>query len=389
VTCKCCRNIYNLFEAFIFTGKAALLVDIADSLTTQIKQFYSWDEVSELFEKLSINDHKQSIFNSKSWFYAWLSLSKVNVALVTFRHKQDLIGFAFLGKQTAWYGDTYYLNQAGICQYDQMWIEHNDIICSEEWRISCRKSLLDTLSQIKNFHRLVISLCPSNEWRNQQTFLWSCDKDQVAYVDLSRLEKEKNIGLLLSKNTRSNIARSKNYIQKKHGNISFEAVNNQIEALRDELAPLHIAQWSESDSGSGFTNPYFVSFHEKLCTKHSEHFRTEILHFKAGEQDLGFLYMLLSHKTIYFYLSAINYEDKDNRYKPGLIMHKIAIEHYAALGYKRYDFLAGYARYKESLSTDHYPLYTLNIANNALKHRLLFGANRLLKKLFQIKGNTA
>ncbi|WP_371192505.1 GNAT family N-acetyltransferase [Glaciecola sp. SC05] len=361
-------------------------MDIVENLTTQIHQTYSLDDVRQLFRDVEAPAGMRSIFTSEQWLVAWLKCADAMPALITFNNEGETIGFAFLGKQTAWYGDTYYLNQTGISEYDQMWIEHNDIICSETWLPQCRYSLLQALSHTENFHRLIISLCPSMQWDAEHTFLWSIDTAQVAYVDMSLIQNSSDgMAKLLSKNARSGINRSKNYIQKNHGDIAFDVVDNPIDTLQQKAAPLHVAQWRDTDSGSGFSNPHFVDFHKQLCGNNCENYRTEVLHFKAGEQDLGYLYMMLSHKTVFFYLSAINYNDDDNRYKPGLVMHKLAIEHYANLGYERYDFLAGYARYKETLSTHHYPLYTLHIANSALKHRILFGVNRAVKRFTQFK----
>jgi hypothetical protein len=357
-------------------------VNNVNTLSTQIHHHYTLSYVSQLFQEVPDAGHTNSIFMSQQWFAAWLSTLESQPMLVVFSNGTAPVGFAFLGKQKAWYGDIYYLNQTGSPQYDQMWIEHNDIISSEQWLAPCRLALLNTLSKLKRFHRLVVSLSPSGHWQSARTFLWSKTTEQVACVDTSTIQNVPDGMLkLLSKNARSTINRAHNYIKKQHGDILIQRVETPCDTLSDMIGPLHIAQWQGTDSGSGFTNRHFVDFHRLLCQSNSEAHRVEILNFRAGDHDLGYLYMMLSHKRAYFYLSAINYQDQDNRYKPGMVMHKLAIERYANLGYELYDFLAGHARYKESLSNHHYPLCTLHIANRALPHRILHRANRIIKRI--------
>ena len=52
---------------------------------------------------------------------------------------------------------------------------------------------------------------------------------------------------------------------------------------------------------------------------------------------------------VYAYQSGFRYS-QDNRLKPGLVSHLEAIELNRRLGHEAYDFLAGDARYKRSLS---------------------------------------
>jgi CelD/BcsL family acetyltransferase involved in cellulose biosynthesis len=76
----------------------------------------------------------------------------------------------------------------------------------------------------------------------------------------------------------------------------------------------------------------------------------ELLRVRAGNEDLGYLYNFLVDGKVLFFQSGFSYTDaEDARYKPGLVTHTVAIEHYQGRGFKEYDFLAGEARYKRSL----------------------------------------
>jgi CelD/BcsL family acetyltransferase involved in cellulose biosynthesis len=288
-----------------------------------------------------------------------------------------------LGKQSAWYGDTYYLNQSGNAQDDQMWIEHNDVVCADQHKAPCRAALLLTLQQLPRFHRIVISLSESADWPTDGLFTWSKEETPVAYVDLQHLTaKALAYEATLSKNTKSAVRRAAKYIENTHGKITTVLKTEALSSLlTKDIAPLHIQQWGSTEHGSGFSNPVFSEFLHLLCKEDTQSCKCEVLSFSAGELVLGYLFNIVRHNTVYFYLSAINYADSDNKYKPGMLIHTLAIEHYRQRNMSKYDFLAGKARYKESLSTHSYPMYTIHLAKNTWTHRLLYQLNQVINTI--------
>jgi CelD/BcsL family acetyltransferase involved in cellulose biosynthesis len=149
---------------------------------------------------------------------------------------------------------------------------------------------------------------------------------------------------------------------------------SQIEPALADMGSLHIEQWQKHDYGSGFTNPQFVDFHRtfmldglpdsKQDSANHREVNVHVAKFTAGEIRLGYLYFFTHAQQVYFYLSAINYHSQDNKYKPGLLMHKLAMTHFAEQGYTHYDFLAGDSRYKTSLSNEKYLLHNLQLYVN-------------------------
>ena len=356
-----------------------------NSLHISFSEQYSISDIERLFDSCSSN--ATNPFLSKAWLCSWIATLDSLPTLVIFKNNDEAKGFVFLGKQQKWYGDIYFINQTGNQNKDQVWIEHNDIIASDKWLNKCRQTLLEALCSRSRFHRLVVSLSAYENWSIANSFYWSREKDDVARVvsnQFTSVSVNKEYSTTLSKNARSAISRSNTYISKHYGEVSFTQINDPkalVQLLEENVAPLHLSQWGETKEGSGFSNPLFVAFHEQLCQYNSNEYKLEILSFKAGQMELGYLYMFLCGNTAFFYLSAINYNDSDNRYKPGLLMHKLAIEHYVARGYENYDFLAGFARYKESLSNHHYALHTLHISKISFFNRLLYSSNRFIKNL--------
>ena len=101
---------------------------------------------------------------------------------------------------------------------------------------------------------------------------------------------------------------------------------------------------------SGFDNPSFVEFHRRLIELAFPTGGIQYLRLTAGETVLAYLYNFVSDGHVQFYLSGIDY-GIDPSTKPGMLAHWLAIEHNLAAGRRIYDFLAGDARYKRSLST--------------------------------------
>jgi len=63
---------------------------------------------------------------------------------------------------------------------------------------------------------------------------------------------------------------------------------------------------------------------------------------------LGYLYNFEYGERVYSYQSGFSYSD-DNRHRPGLLAHALAIEQARQRGMRVYDFLAGDAPYKARL----------------------------------------
>ncbi len=359
-----------------------------DDVSISIIQQYSLEDARFQLTLVQENVISNNIFLSSHWLYSWLRSVSSLPYMCLFKFEGKIIGIAFLGKRSQSYGDVYYLNQTGKQKDDQVWIEHNDIFCANDKLIACRKSLLNYLSQQARFHKLVVSLCTDENWQHKNIFTWETDIHATQYVDIAALRQHKKTHLeSISKNSRSAIKRSQKYIENKYGQISLCKITDSLaNIIQTEIAPLHIEQWGETEYGSGFANPNFVNFHKIFCSETRSAMNVEVLKFSAGMFVIGYLYFINKGDNVNFYLSSINYSDKDNKYKPGLLMHAMAISEYANENYNAYDFLAGKARYKESLSNGRYNMYTLHLANKRPLQRILFNIKVLKQKFGNLKG---
>ena len=82
----------------------------------------------------------------------------------------------------------------------------------------------------------------------------------------------------------------------------------------------------------------------------------QMLRVRAGRHDVGYLYNFVHRGRVLFYQSGFDYELLAAQGRPGLVAHALSVQHNARQGHAVYDFLAGAARYKESLSTSRQPM---------------------------------
>ncbi len=375
-------------QKVIFTPNMAIMANI-DNLEPTIKVTSSFDYTTQSIESLYVcvfkNKPLDNMFLSFDWISNWLQCAYAKPELITFLSSYDNqpIGFAFIGCVDSSLGKVFLLNQTGNQQDDQIWIEYNDVICASQHK-ACRNALLQFLANKPKTFKF-IGINNIEAWSHKQWRKWSLQSTN-GYIAASKeaLSESSTASLVLhfSKNTKSQISRSQRFIEQHYGEVKMNWLSSkQIEAALTDMGNLHIKQWGNHDYGSGFTNPRFVEFHRRLMQqgmlpkvsheiekeKDSRATSKDWVHlakFTAGDFTLGYLYLFTRNKQVYFYLSAINYTSQDNKYKPGLLMHKLAMLHFEGLGYTSYDFLAGDARYKTSLSNQEYLLHSLQLYLN-------------------------
>ena len=163
-----------------------------------------------------------------------------------------------------------------------------------------------------------------------------------------------------SANTRQQLRRSLRALVADMGPTSLEKASNTAEAIQwlHDLAPLHRARWPSGKKLIGFDNPKFVAFHENLINGSFGSGDIDLFRLSAGDKPIAYLYNLKFKGHIGFYLSGIDYSTAE-RYRPGMLAHWLAIEHYLSAGANTYDFLAGQNLYKERLCTNQREMFDL------------------------------
>ena len=315
---------------------------------------------------------EDSLFMSEAWMNAcidnWSGQAKFRT--LKFPSKDGHVATALLGERVELRHvvmpvRVLALNQSTSPELDEPWVERNGFFgCSAPQFESHLVQMLDILSTDKTWDELRLSGLTSSNAREalSQAKRFGLNarlhSEQPSFhIDLQEIREQLNGDYLkaLSPNTRQQLRRSHRIAESTLGPLSLEAAGSMEQALNwfNETGPLHRARWGstvgESVSG-GFDNPAFVRFHESLIRHAFPTGGIQYLRLQAGSTVLAYLYNFVSGLNVHFYLSGINYQHEDSL-RPGMLAHWQAIESNLMAGKQVYDFLAGEARYKRSLST--------------------------------------
>lgn len=303
-------------------------------------------------EKLS----SKSFFTSWRWIGCWLKMINYKSFVITVYDKEELIGLAFFNqhqeRRTTYSTNQLWINRTGERARDQIWSEYNDILCprGREWavRTAVLEHLTKNLPEIDEFvlgvsrEEISETPCPSPLFPRT---IWETEsystKLTPAFFDLD------NYLATLSKNTRHQIRRSLKLLQER-GEVRLKRANSlkEARAMLEHAGKLHRERWRGDKSG--FNNPFFVEFHDELLTRNFNSGCIDVICLLVDGKPICYLYNFVHDDYVYFYLSGIKYE-RDNRIKPGLVAHTMAISMYAGEGRKTYDFMGGRGQYKASL----------------------------------------
>ncbi|MGO4893889.1 GNAT family N-acetyltransferase [Flavobacterium sp. W21_SRS_FM6] len=314
-----------------------------------------------LLEKVWIElqqNSEQSFFTSWHWISTWLKYINFKTDLIKVLDGDEVVGLGLLCfKSNRKYGVTSrqaWLNRTGDGVKDQIWLEYNDVLCAKHRAWAVRAALADYFEHaLHQCDELMVGVSNSEliEIPRASTLMQHTSWETVSYAThlqsaFANLDCFLNT---LSANTRSQIRRTQK-LYSQRGAIKLTKASSAEEALMmlNEVSILHLARWGKINSG--FENPEFFRFHVQLIKDNFNSEAIDILKLTVGELTIGYLYNLIYQDQVYFYLSGINYE-KDNRIKPGLLIHSLATAYYAEKGYSTYDYMGGEGRYKKSLSS--------------------------------------
>lgn len=284
------------------------------------------------------------------------------------------------------------LHATGNPAQDVITIEYNSLLCARQMEEQAWSALLQHLKSLSSptWNEIVIlGTTTKIEKITHKSMPRSYRKAETGsyLIDLSTLRRQgiqDHDGYLatLSKNTRNQIRRSLN-LYKEQGPVTLERAQTieQAHNFLEQLHQWHEAKWQERGITSVLSNKHYIDFHHRLLETGLKSGQIEILRARAGDHIFGGLYNFVDRGNVYFYFSGFRSED-DNRRKPGLTTHALAIEDHLKKGSTTYDFMAGDDRYKKSLGEPGPDIitYTIQKPEPAL---LLEGLGRRLKSQFQ------
>lgn len=335
----------------------------------------------------SLGRDETSCFLSASWTEAWLrdfGAARRPLGLV-YHDAGEAVGCALLSFGWVKLGPfpvrRAYLNASGV----GVGCEHNDILVRATHRAGVLDDLVrrvlaegvDELALVGTREGLMRELLARWPGGSHEGHL-----SDSPYVDLEALRRSGKPYLeALSSNTRSQIRRSTRLYEERFGPPELRRATSpdEAEAWFGEMASLHGATWRERGEEGAFADAAVRAFHLRLLREGakgglSDGLVAEVLRVRFGDEVVGFLYNLRYRGRVSFYQSGLAYHGDDNRLKPGLVAHALAVDHYLAAGEAEYDFLGGEpasVRYKTSLATDRRVLAWVELPCPSYKMRAL------------------
>lgn len=381
--------------------------------TTQQIEFKTLDALADFSEAMRLwqellNDCEHSFFQSYSWTKTWLETTRtVNpqpkiLMVIGTLHGSPVIG-AILGKQSTTrnffvHSNGLHLHNTGNETFDNLTPEYNEILCSSflptELKPRAMAKLLTHLDEVSDWNEIFLSAAPKSSLFNleaahlKNASVKISATEKAHYVDLEKIRQNSyNYLKLLSSNKRTQIKRSLTEYNKS-GDIKVEEATSCEQALEmvDRLAELHQQEWKKRGEPGAFSTPFFVEFHRKLISTAFPKGNIQVLKIYNDKQTIGYLYNFIYQGNVLFYQCGFNYTEGNNKLRPGITSHYLAIMLNSEKGYKSYDFLAGDAQYKASLSTDHQELSWLVIQKHAIQFTV---ENTLYQIKRQLRQRTA
>ena len=340
---------------------------------------------SRTWESLLATSSHASFFLSRAWVKSWLAVfgEDLGPEFVLFESEAAIVGACILVSRRQSVRmlpvRRIYLNCSG--EDEALYIEYNALIAHPEWEEPVADALAAFLKR-RGWDELLL---PGMVDQPAIRTLRALGNEEVAesvcrYIDLGGLRRNSaTFDSALSSNTRQQIRRSQRLYEEAHGACFVRGAQTTEEALSmlEQLGELHNSAWNDRGKPGAFSLPRFNAFHQTLIRAAFSSGGAQLLQIGAGAETLGVLYNFHYRGRVYFYQSGFRYSS-DNRLKPGLLAHYLAVRHYLEhSAVEEYDFLAGDSQYKRSLATGSRTLAWSSVRRKTVLTTLFYGLRSL------------
>ncbi|CAO3431907.1 GNAT family N-acetyltransferase [Azospirillum doebereinerae] len=327
-----------------------------------------------------------SFFLSWLWIGHWLALlpPAARPHLLTARRDGVVVGLAVLCPRVVWrFGllrtRCWMLHETGDRVFDRLFVEYNGILADRRHADAVTTACLRWLGErLTRSDELILGgLTDAAEGAARRVAAQTGHSVQVRmadttqWVDLGRVrEGGESYRAGLGKSTRAAVNRSER-LYRERGGLDYRIAGTVDEALDDfaSLETLHQASWQARGEVGAFANPAFRPFHERLIAAGVPSGAIRICRVSAGGAPIGYLYNMVHRNKVMNYQGGFAFE-KDNRLKPGLLSHVLAIEDSLGRGEDCYDFMSTAAGHKPLLANAEQPMNWLVLGPDRLSRRL-------------------
>lgn len=299
-----------------------------------------------------------SFFQGWCWVGRWLEASGVAPLLLEATSAGRTIALGLLVPRRARRRGVLMIRQLCLTEtgdpaIDRLTIEHNGFLVDRAAPPGLIGALLGWLGRRGGWDELVLGGVPAAYAEAARAAGFAVELDRIGpsfAVELARYAEPGSWLASRSANMRAQIRQSVHYAER-DGPVALEPAGSPAEAgaWLEDLGALHQRRWQDRPGGGAFATPFTVAFHRGLVRAGFASGEVELLRLSAGARRLGYLYNLVAAGTVANYQGGFDYLP-DNRHRPGLVAHALAIERARAAGHRRYELLEGDAAYKRRLA---------------------------------------
>ncbi|WP_207460014.1 GNAT family N-acetyltransferase [Azospirillum sp. SYSU D00513] len=333
-----------------------------------------------------------SFFLSWHWIGSWLEClpDGVRPHLLTARHDGEMVGLAVLCPRTVRrFGllpaRRWFLHETGDALFDRIFMEYNGLLVDRRWAAAVTEACLFWLHRsLPRRDELVLSgldALTDGAARHVAERLGGRLElrtgDLCRYVDLEPVRRAGgDYRASLGRNTRAAVRRTER-LYAGRGPLAFRVAGTVEEALADfeRLETLHQAHWTARGKPGAFANPAFRPFHRTLIRRGVPAGAVRLCRVGAGGETIGILYNFAYRGQVLNYQGGFAYEP-DNRLKPGVLSHVLAIEDSLERGERCYDFMSTPSGHKPLLANAQRPMNWLVFGPYGVAHRFEAGLRR-------------
>jgi CelD/BcsL family acetyltransferase involved in cellulose biosynthesis len=299
---------------------------------------------------------RASFFLSWTWISTWLESVAERPMLVRVRSGTEITALGLLGRANIVRhlfvrSRQLHLHQSGSPDLDRITIEFNGFLVRQGLEADVVPQIFRRLVDLTGpWDECVLPGVPAQYMAFGKGAGYACTTDRRSpnfLVNLEGLRQQKlDLTQTLSRNSRAQLRRALR-LAGTEGPLHIHAASDLEEALSYFAALKNL----DRRRGGAFATVARDQFHRRLIARGWGRGEVELLRASAGNHTIGYLYQFSYRGQILSYQIAYA-PGKDNRHHPGIVMHYLAIERAKTCGGQTYDFLAGQARYKNSLGDE-------------------------------------
>lgn len=346
-----------------------------------------WRQVAGDWAQLAAGSPYTTIFQTPEWVGTWIEVfSELDPQIMLVYGERHLVAGCVVIPRNEYRGPfrmrRMYLNTSGEDERDEICSEFGTLLTLGGYEQLAAECIADyarrhrTDEVVVNCWMKGTGLSALLEAFPRATIFETVHKNY--YVDLAGLRSSNGTyDSALGRTTRAHVRQSLRFYEGL-SDISVRCIQSSkaAQGTLEELATLHQASWQRRGKPGAFASTLFTSFHRILVDRFAALDRITFFHVTAGAQTVGIIYMFAFHGVLYFYQSGLA-PAEDKHIRPGLVSHFCAIDWALKHSqFARYDFMAGDAQYKRSLSTDSGELISVRLRSPGLKMVLLREAER-------------